>query len=275
MRNDRRGEYSREKENRIQQWLALPIQGLVPKCTDDSLDWESGPWLSSWEKSLPPDQPRYFHFDGVHGETWLLTGEVEPEGISEVDELWTDYYYDNVAEIAKDLVACWPTLPAKIAKCAGITLKKLNWFTSGKATLEQHERLKLEELLGIEFDERTNRYVAAGPYVLMAQKPQALKEVYKRISGGGNACPYEILPYQGKEDPSWRYVFINAFYKPLSMIMAPRGEKITEHLPDLLMNYDGIKRIAPNRYRDVVSTCARACREPAANVREMKDFVRR
>jgi hypothetical protein len=41
------------------------------------------------------------------------------------------------------------------------------------------------------------------------------------------------------------------------------------------MNYDGIKTVAPEFYRDVVSTCARACREPAANIREMKDFVKR
>ena len=33
--------------------------------------------------------------------------------------------------------------------------------------------------------------------------------------------------------------------------------------------------VAVRFYRDVVSTCARACREPAANIREMKDFVKR
>ncbi len=267
IRDDRRN-VSHEEENRIEQWLALPVQEPVPELIGGGLDWKPGPWLSSWEKLLPPNQPRYFDLDGVDGETWLLTGEEAPEDIVEDDD-------DNMAEIAKDLVACWPNSPAEVAKCAGITLQKLKWFTSGKATLDQHARLKLEKLIGIEFDERTNRYIAAGPYILMAQKPQAFKEVYERISGGGNARPYEILPYQGKEDPNWRYVFINAFYKPLSMIMAPRGKKITENLPDLLMNYDGIKRIAPNRYRDVVSTCTRACREPAANVREMKDFVRR
>lgn len=57
--------------------------------------------------------------------------------------------------------------------------------------------------------------------------------------------------------------------------MAPRAASITEHLPDLLMNYDGIRTVAPEFYRDVVSTCARACREPAVNIREMKDFMKR
>ncbi len=57
--------------------------------------------------------------------------------------------------------------------------------------------------------------------------------------------------------------------------MSPRGDKITERLPDLLMNYADITSVAPELYRDVVSTCARACREPAANVREMTDLVKR
>ncbi|MCI5130637.1 MAG: hypothetical protein D3904_03755, partial [Candidatus Electrothrix sp. EH2] len=52
IRDDRRGENSREKENKIRQWLALQTQEPVPKLTDGSLDWELGPWLSSWEKSL-------------------------------------------------------------------------------------------------------------------------------------------------------------------------------------------------------------------------------
>jgi hypothetical protein len=41
------------------------------------------------------------------------------------------------------------------------------------------------------------------------------------------------------------------------------------------MNFEGIRAVAPEFYRDVVSTCARACHEPAANIREIKDFVNR
>lgn len=170
---------------------------------------------------------------------------------------------------------CWPNSPAEIAKCAGITLRELQWFTSGKASLERHARFDLEALLGIEFDESMGRYVEAGPYVLVAHKPLALKEVYEGISGGGDAHPCEIVPRQGAADPSWRYVLINTYGEPPSIVMAPRGAKITERLPDLLMNYAGTTSVAPEFYRDVVSTCARACREPAANIREMKDFVKR
>lgn len=274
VRDGHRAVNSREVEDRIQQWLTLPTQVPVLTVTG-GLDWEPGPWLSSWETSLPPDQPRYFNHDGFDGSTWLLTGEKVPEDISEDDDFWADSDYDNAAEIAKNLVACWPNPLAEIARCAGITLRELQWFTSGKASLDRHARFDLEALLGIEFDESMGRYVEAGPYVLVANKPLALKEVYEGISGGGDAHPCEIVPRQGAADPSWRYVLINTYGEPPSIVMAPRGAKITERLPELLMNYGGINTVAPEFYRDVVSTCARACREPTSNIREMKDFVKR
>ena len=274
IRDGHGGVNSREIEDRIQQWLTLPTQLPVP-IVAYGLDREPCPWLSSWETSLPPDQPRYFNHDGFDGSTWLLTGEKASEEIVEDDDFWADSDYDNAAEIAKNLVACWPNSPAEIAKCAGITLRKLQWFTSGKATLDRHARFDLEALLGIEYDESMGRYVEAGPYVLVAHKPLALKEVYEAISNGGDACPCEIVPRQGAADPSWRYVLINTYGEPPSIVMAPRGVKITERLPDLLMNYDGIKSVTPEFYRDVVSTCARACREPTANIREMRDFAKR
>ncbi len=274
IKDGHRGVSSREVEDRIQRWLTLPAQVPEPTVSGE-LDWESGPWLSSWETSLPPDQPRYFSLDGFNGSTWLLTGEKSPEDIVEDDDFWADGDYDNAAEIAKNLVACWPNPPAEIAKCVGITLRELQWFTSGKAPLDRHARFGLEDLLGIEYDESMGCYVGAGPYVLVAQKPLALKEAYESISKGGDARPCEIVPRQGAADPSWRYVLINTYGEPPSIVMTPRGEKITERLPDLLMNYAGIAHVSPEFYRDVVSTCARACREPASNIREMQDFVNR
>ncbi|PWW05389.1 hypothetical protein [Mangrovibacter plantisponsor] len=274
VREGHRGVNSREVEDRLQQWLALPAQVTVPTVTN-GLDWAPGPWLSSWQTSLPPDQPRYFNLDGFDGSTWLLTGEKAAEDIVEDEDVWADSDYDNAAEIAKNLVACWPNSPAEIAKCAGITLRELQWFTSGKASLDRHARFDLEALLGIEYDESMGRYVEAGPYVLVAHKPLALKEVYEGISSGGDACPCEIVPRLGTSDPSWRYVLINTYGEPPSIVMAPRGAKITERLSELLMNYGGIKAVAPGFYRDVVSTCARACREPAGNIREMNDFAKR
>jgi hypothetical protein len=274
VRDGHRAANSRQVEDRIQQWLSLPVREPLPTASG-RLDWEPGPWLSSWEASLPPEQPRYFNLDGFGGSTWLLTGEKAPEDIVEDDDFWSDSYYDNAAGIAKSLVACWPNSPAEIAKSAGITLRELQWFISGKAPLDRNERFHLEDLLGIEYDKSMNSYIGTGPYVLFAHKPLALKEVYESLSGGGDASPWEIVPCQGAADPSWRYVLIISYDETLSIVMAHRGAKITERLPDLLMNYDGIKTVAPEFYRDVVSTCARACREPAANIREMKDFVKR
>ncbi len=193
----------------------------------------------------------------------------------EDDDFWAESDYDNAAEVAKNLVACWPNPPAEIAECAGITLRELQWFTSGKAPLDQHARFSLEGLLGIKYDESRGGYVGAGPYVLMAHKPLALKEVYEAVSKGGDARPCEIIPRQGAADPSWRYVLIDMYGEPPSIVMSPRGAKITERLPDLLLNYAGITPVSPEFYRDVVSTCARACREPAANIREMTDFAKR
>ncbi len=267
------GVSSREVKDRLQRWLALPAQEPVEKF-HGGLDWKPGPWLAAWESALPPDSPRYFNNDGPDGRIWLLAGEKEPEDIVD-DDSWVDSDHDNAPELAKNLVACWPNPPVEIAKCAGITLRELQWFALRKAPLQRHARYALEELLGVEYDESMGGYVGAGPYVLMAQNAKALEEVYEGISKGGDARPYEVIPSHGAADPSWRYIIINTYGESPSIVMSPRGEKITERLPDLLLNYAGITPVSPEVYRDVVSTCARACREPAANIREMKNFAKR
>jgi len=110
---------------------------------------------------------------------------------------------------------------------------------------------------------------------LIARKPREISEAYDSLSKGGDACPCEILPSCGDADPSWRYVLINTFGEPPSIVLVARGGTVADRLPDLLLNYDGQRLVAPALYRDIVSTCARACREPAANIREMKKFVKR
>ena len=264
---------SRELENSIQRWLTLPMREVKPVLLD-GLDWTPGPWLSSWESSLPPNPPRYFNLDRSGGRVWLITGEQAPEDNDE-DDSWGDDYYDNVAEIARNLVACWPNSPAEIATCAGITLRKLQWFIGGKIALDEQSRFNLENLLGIEYDERKGEYTGAGPYVLVARNPAALEEAYLAISHGGDAHSFEIVPYQAPADPSWRYVLINTCGEPLSIVMVSRGSKIAERLSVLFLSYAGIASVSPAFYRDVVSSCSRACRDPMSNVREMTGFARR
>ncbi|MDL2313673.1 hypothetical protein LJC36_01695, partial [Desulfovibrio sp. OttesenSCG-928-C14] len=228
-----------------------------------------------WESSLPPEPLRYFKFDFEYGGAWLMTGEKASDICDEEEYFLADSYYDNVASIAKNLVACWPNALTEISKCLGITLRELKWFLAGKAPLDQQNRFNLERLLGIEYDEVMGEYVGTGPYALIAQKPKALAELYVTISQGGNARPCEIVPDSGVADPSWRYVLINTYGKPPTIVMVPRGDKIMAQLPNLLFNYSGAAQVSPEFYRDVVSTCARASREPAANIREMTAFVKR
>ena len=274
-KRDSWGSLNREVREKIRQWMALPKQEVPSMLGAESvLDWEPGPWLVSWESSLPPKAPRYFSPDSFVGRTRLLTGEEIPEGVLEDEGVWI-YYDDNAAEIAKNLVACWPNPPGEIAGCVGITLRKLQWFLSEKAPLKEHERFRLQNLLGIEYDAMARRYVGTGPYVLMARKSLILRETYEILSNGGDARPCEIVPLRGSADPSWRYLLINIYGEPSSVVMAPRGARITERLPNLLMNYQGVKDVPLEFYRDVVSTCARACREPEANIREMKGFAER
>lgn len=267
-----RGLSNRKLEDTIERWLELPTR-LPADILPANVEWETGPWLSSWETSLPPDRPRYFQHDGFTGRIWLYSGEEPSEDVDE--DIPTYGEYDNVAEIAKNLVACWPNPPKEIAAAAAITLRQLQWFISERSTLDRSARFDLEHLLGIEYDERIGRYTPAGSYVLIARKARAIEAIYQEISGGGDACPCELVPAQGQADPSWRYVLINAFGRPPTFVMAPRGEVITDRIPGLIMNYEGIRPVSPAFYRDVATTCARACLSPEANAREMRDFAKR
>lgn len=264
-----------EIAGQINEWLALPMRE-VTFSHEKELDWVVGSWLSSWEANLPPAAARYFTI-GRDGVPWLLTGALAQSESSE-DAGWSNGQFDNLPEITKNLVACWPNPPAQLAKHLGITLRELQWFTSEKSTLSQQTLNALVELLGIENDSDLLDppfHMAHGPYVLMAKKPQALQEIYESMSHGGDASPCELIPHQGPADPSWRYVLINPFDSPPSILMAPRGAKISDRLPDLLMNYSGVRVVSSELYRDVVSTCARACGHPTANNDEMHAFAER
>lgn len=270
-----RGLGDRKLEEGVEQWLDLPMR-KPSSVSLEELDWEAGPWLSSWEASLPPDQSRYFRHDDIGRRTWLLRGEDPSEDTDDDDDKSAAYEeHDNTPEIARNLIACWPNPAKDIAAAAGITLRQLQWFTSERATLDQSTHYDLRHVLGIEYDERMGGYMPAGPYVLILRKAQAIEAIYQEISGGGDACPCELVPAQGQADPSWRYVLINAHSTPPTIVMAPRGEAVTERLPDLMMNYEGIRPVSQAFYRDVVTTCARACQTPQANVREMTEFAGR
>ena len=271
---DRRRELSdRELEDHMEAWLALPKRNPDPSfVTDDS--WKAGPWLTSWETSLPPDRERYFSYSGIERRTWLHTGR-EPRDESDEGEDIAYEGYDNAPEIARKLIACFPNPAKEIAQSIGTTLKALQWFLYEKSSLDRSKRYSLLDMLGVEFDEHFGCYTARGPCVLVANKASALEDIYTDMTGGGDAWPCELIPSKGQADPSWRYVLINPHSRPPSILMIARGDQIADRMGDLLLNFDGIRRVDPTLYRDVVSTCGRACQSPRANGPEMRDFSNR
>lgn len=270
-----RGLSNRKLEESIERWLHLPMRKPL-SIHLEGRNWEAGPWLSSWDMQILSNRPRYFYHDDIIRRTWLLVGQAPSGGADEDnDQTPANEEQDDTPRIARHLLACWPNLLKEVAPAVGITLRQLQWFNSYGAGLDGPARCELSRLLGIEFDEHMGGYKPAGPYVLIARKARAIEAIYQEISGGGDACPCELVPAQGQADPSWRYVLINAHSQPPTIVMAPRGEAITEHLPGLMMNYEGIRPVSPAFYRDVVATCARACQTPQANVREMKKFASR
>ena len=61
----------------------------------------------------------------------------------------------------------------------------------------------------------------------------------------------------------------------MCIIMAARGSQLVERMPELVENYQGVRGVDPEMYRDVVMTCHRAAQSPATNVMEMKAFQQR
>lgn len=265
----------RKAADAVDEWLALPV--LEPPKTGavSRIDWTPGPWLHSWEASLPPERPRYFTRDESDKYSLLLAGDVASSTWARPDGIMVVHEYDNLFECVRDLVECWPNSPMEIARSAGITLRELQWFMAEKAPLDERKRVALMKLLGIRYDERMDMFLEVGPYTLVARKQITLEGTCENLTRGWDASPCEIVPASGEADPSWRYFLLNAFGEPPSFVMAPRGETITNRLPDVLVNYSGIAYVTRSLYKDVVATCARASREPAANVREMRKFAER
>lgn len=265
---------SREMRQRTEQWLALPVR-KAGSLSIGSMDWTPGPWLSPQQASVPPEQPRYFHSDGFEGGVWLLGGREHAADRIEADNVPSDSSLEEVAELARNLFACWQNAPAEIAAEICISLRQLQWFMAGGGDLDHGARYRLEALLGIGVEEHSGYFTAFGPYVLMARKPQALEAVYTEISHGGDANPWELVPSTGEADPSWRYILINTCEAPPSIVMVPRGDRIADRLDDLILNFAGSLPVDRSFYREVLSTCARACQTPGSNIAFMKEFAQR
>lgn len=273
-------EYGNDKElaERTRLWLSLPEMGMEVDLPA-SLDWTPGPWLAAWQVRLPPLCSRVFN-DG-HGVSWLLAGQPSSsqEGALDMykENAGTDGYDYAVAK-AKLMVDNWPNKMLDIARALGITARELKWYLNGQADLFDADRLELLSMLSVECDDRiSDDYEAFGPCVLLAGSVRSISAAYNELSCGGDLeYSFEALPDKGAADPSWRYLVFKAYRKEPSVIMVPRGSNVAEQLDSrTFINFDGQRTIKAEVYRDIVSSCGRACAAPTANVPEMSAFAER
>ncbi|ABK50388.1 conserved hypothetical protein (plasmid) [Shewanella sp. ANA-3] len=265
--------HSGKEAFKIMQWLQQPIHPLSAPLNDTELDWQTGDWLSSWEKSLPESGPRYFKRDSIDNFMWLMNGtNADYIELSDDDEY---EHSDNTAELIKMLLANWPGKMVDIAKLCSITLKELNWYLGSAATLPPASLFQLKRILGIGIELEYLLQTINGPYVLMANKPKALEDFYNEYTNGGNASAFEIIPDNAHADPSYRYMLICPYSKLPSLLMVPRGSSIADRIPDLLFNYEGVRRVGAKLYREAVSTCAAVAVNPTNNIAIMSEFTSR
>jgi len=265
--------HSGKEALKIMQWLQQPIQPINSPLNDSEPDWQTGKWLSSWEKSIPESGPRYFKRDSIDNIMWLMSGTN-----ADYRELTEDEEYelcDNTVELIKILLANWPCKMVDLVKQCGITLKELNWYLRSAATLPPASLFELKRILGIGMDLEYLALTINGPYVLMANKPKALSDFYNEYTNGGNANAFEIIPDNAHADPSFRYMLICPYSKLPSLLMVPRGSSIADRIPDLLFNYEGVRRVGAKLYREAVSTCSAVAVNPTNNIAIMSEFTSR
>lgn len=275
--NDRRWEVigNNSVKERANKWMEMPFNTSNTVLHSSKLDWVSDTWLSSWETNVPQNQKRHFwRNERNSGCFWLISGEEENENIDHItDEDW-DWH---CALKAKILLDCWPNKLSDIANAIGTTSKQLLWFLNRQATLPETVIDNLSELLGIEASTDYVDYDVTGPCVLIAEGPKKCSTAYEELSNGGDIeYSVEVLPEKGAPDPSWRYVVFAAYGKRPNIFMFQRGSKTTDQLGiNLLMNYQGERKVPPSIYRDVVFTCAQCCADPLLNKELMIAFSER
>ncbi|MFG1270844.1 hypothetical protein V5F40_23110 [Xanthobacter sp. DSM 14520] len=238
----------------------------------DGIEWRAGVWLHAWEKGVAPAGRRYFHTDTIDGAVWLLATPPILDGDEFQETMSQDHETDDLPEIARALVRCWPTPLGELSRCIGSTARALEWFLDRKAALDHQQRNRLCEFLGLEPDPDFRTYDSRAPCVLIARKANAAKEAYELLSHGGDlVLSIEVLPVSGLPDPSRRYVVFQAYGAPLNIMLVARGSVVDAKLTDgLFINFQGAKLIPSALYRDIVRTCAKSCEDSRSNISGMK-----
>lgn len=251
-------------------YLAIPDRAFLHVLPCNKT-WVRGGWLSSWEVNLPPGQTRCLR--KTSGVTWLLDQH-------ETDEDDGGSSYDYAADVARNMLQCWPNSPLVVAHAIGITAKSLSWYVKQQGRLDYADRRELLAVLGIEWSESHGEYSPERPCVLMAEKLGPIAEIYQAMCGGGDLdFSYEAIPKHGEghADPSWRYLIFRGCGDDVSIIMFQRGSKVAERLVKKggFINFDGLLEVEVDVYRDIVTTCAKACTDPLKNITVAEQFVDR
>lgn len=260
------------KRELLVDWLKL--KRIEPAGLQDAgLDWKPGTWLSAWEVSVPRGIHRIWGAD-QDGGTWLYSGQ--RDDIDDVDDVEPDIdddpseatAFDEFAvEEAKSLINCWPGGKQAVAQAIGITVKELSWAMAGRKELDPGKRSDLMAILGMELDEESGYYEAEGPCILIGKSPMHTKEAYNALSKGGDlAFSIDAVPDKGIPDPSWQYLMFMPHGQGPSIIMIPRGSKLSATMATSFINFNGTHQIPEKLYRDIVSTCAMVGREPGRNI---------
>lgn len=277
------GSWSRGSKERTafqQEWLALPIVAYAEKMLDSG-SWSQGPWLSTWEKTLPPDETSRVFNSPSEKRSWLFVssaaGKEDIESGEDDDDEDNFPQGDDLPRVAKAIADCWPTSLVELGKAIGSTQKDLQWFFAEKSTLGSKQRHALITVLGLELNESYQTYEADFPRVLIASSPRKVIAAYDQISHGGDLrFSFEAVPTRKAADPSWRYLVMASCGGHPTLIMFPRGSACADKMDSAhLINFNGVETVTDELYQGIVQTCAQACKSTADNVPEAIDFCRR
>lgn len=247
------------------EWSALPVRNC-PERNTKNCEWERGSWLFSWGNSLPPERHGSRAFCRYEEETrvWLYN--------KDVGHIKKRVDYDSV----KSLLKCLPFKPVYIASQIGITLKKLNWYLSGKDVLSNEEENNLIELINLEYDEDYLEFRPSGPYVLYLNDLKAMDTVFNAITFGGDSRPFEIIPTTDSyKDKELRFFVINqyGYAGEMSIIMAPLESELVSKLPEVLCNYVGEVKVLDGIYNQIAMICKTQSASPKADAKRIKSLI--
>lgn len=265
--------------------LALPFRPPLAIAAPLKLDWiiyQSR--YSAYSKEIEPDQFCYFHFvhtTKTHGHYWLLVDHDDEfsrlDSVIEVnnemaDEIENEVAYFHYYGLLVDLVLnCWPTELKEFTKTIGISKARFDRFCNGAILLNNSINFKISSLLSIEYNVEKIEYEIAGPLALIIEDPEIniLTYEYMIQEDRMDYC-MEVIPHRGAPDIQWRYVVFASSGRLPSVLMfkraTPAFKRIKEKIDDqLLVGYQGIAKISPDIYRDIMMTCRQCCTDSSLN----------